>query len=67
MMINVRWPVNWKTTVAGIVAAAPPIVNSLLQAGLIPPPWDSIISAVGIALVGASAKDSNVTGGTKTQ
>lgn len=56
---------NWKTTVGGIVAAA----GAAMQASedgtvkLI----GAILAAVGLVLLGATAKDKNVTGGTTPQ
>lgn len=51
---------NWKTTVAGIAAAA----ASLLGSGQ-PIHWANGIGALFIALLGLTAKDSDVTGGTR--
>jgi hypothetical protein len=51
---------NWKTTLAGLILAAPAILTT---AGIaIPAAFADIIQAVGAALVGYFAKDKNVSG-----
>lgn len=55
---------SWKTTLGGCIAALGVYFQN--QTG-----WQTILgqvlSAVGLLLIGASAKDNNVTGGTKQQ
>lgn len=49
--------INWKTTVAGILAAIGP---ALAETGVLPPPWGvvaQLVSAVGLVLLGYSAAD----------
>ncbi len=61
---------NWKTTLSGLI---PLIAYGLQYAGVWPssiplPPLDQVWPVVlAIFGIGASAKDSNVTGGTKQQ
>lgn len=56
---------NWKTTVSGIIAAA----GLAMQASndSIVKVIGLILAALGTAMIGGSAKDNNVTGGTKPQ
>ena len=56
---------NWKTTVSGLFAAAPMILQLLGVA--IPEPISKLILAVGTVFGFFFAKDSNVTGGTVSQ
>lgn len=56
---------NWKTTVTGGVLAAALITLNLVQTGTVSL-RDAIIAGA-IALLGAIAKDFNVTGGTTQQ
>ncbi len=55
---------NWKTTLGGLIAG----IASLGVGGVTTPDgktnWANIILATAITLLGASAKDGNVTGGT---
>lgn len=51
---------NWKTTLAGLAAAA----LQLFSQGT---GWKNILASIGLAAIGSFAKDSNVTGGTKAQ
>lgn len=56
---------NWKTTVGGLLAAIGSyLVNS--QTGVLNV-VGQVAQAVGLFLLGATAKDSNVTGGTVQQ
>lgn len=48
---------NWKTTLAGILAAIGP---ALAETGALPQPWGTVaqlISAIGLVLLGYSAAD----------
>ena len=54
---------SWKTTIGGIILAIAQILPQLGVAADIV----GIVSAIGAVILGASAKDSNVTGGTKQQ
>ena len=56
---------NWKTTLFGIIAAVPIVLH--LFGIVIPTDIASILAAIGTIGVGATAKDSNVTGGTIQQ
>jgi hypothetical protein len=56
---------NWKTTIAGAVLAAALVVINLYQTGTVD--LKSLIIAGAIALIGALAKDYNVTGGSVKQ
>jgi hypothetical protein len=56
---------NWKTTVGGIVAAAGLAMQASDNPTVKGIGW--IIAAVGSIFFGASAKDNNVTGGSKQQ
>jgi hypothetical protein len=53
---------NWFTTISGIIAGLPTIINQI--APILPEKWAAIISAIGVILTGLSAKDYN-TGETK--
>ncbi len=55
---------NWKTTLIGIGLGAGNLFLAYLSQGI--KPKDALLS-VGIATLGAFAKDHDVTGGTKTQ
>lgn len=55
---------SWKTTLGGILSAAGLLVAQVPGKYSA---WGNIIAAAGILLVGTTAKDSNVTGGTKQQ
>lgn len=48
---------NWKTTLAGVLAAIGQVLSS---PGLLPPPWHAVaqaLAALGLALLGYSAAD----------
>ena len=49
---------NWKTTLAGVVAAVGMAVSAFLTEG--GTDWKKLVVAVGIAAMGALAKDHNV-------
>ena len=57
---------NWKTTVAGLLAALPQL---LLALGIFPAnsPIANLISAASLVVMGLVAKDHNVTGGDTPQ
>ncbi|MCX5828747.1 MAG: hypothetical protein NTV58_12230 [Deltaproteobacteria bacterium] len=59
------WLKNWKTTLAGCVTAGGYAALTAAQQGNIEPNQLAII--VGIAALGALAKDHNVTGGSVEQ
>lgn len=52
--------VNWKTTLAGAVAAMAPFVKSMLPEALAP--IADALQALALALLGYFAKDKDVTG-----
>lgn len=54
-----KWK-NWFTTVSGLIAGLPVIINQI--APILPPEYIAIISAVGVILTGLSAKDYNTKG-----
>jgi len=54
--------VNWKTTLFGLLAALPPIIDALVP--VLPPKWAPILSAISLAIAFYFAKDKDVTGGT---
>ena len=54
---------NWKTTVAGLIAAA----GQILGIFGVPPEVGNAVSVLGLFILGLFAKDSNVTGGKITQ
>jgi hypothetical protein len=54
---------NWKTTVAGLIAAA----GQILGIFGVPVEVGNAVSIVGLFILGLFAKDSNVTGGKITQ
>lgn len=54
---------NWKTTVAGIIAALGPILGVI---GL-PTEVAAAVTTLGLFILGIFAKDNNVTGGTIKQ
>lgn len=56
---------NWKTTLFGVITAIPTLLH--LFGVVIPPEIAQILTAIGAIGVGATAKDSNVTGGTTQQ
>ena len=54
---------NWKTTVAGLLAAA----GQILGIFGVPVEVGSAVSVIGLFILGLVSKDSNVTGGTVSQ
>jgi len=54
---------NWKTTVAGLLAAA----GQILSIFGVPVEVGSAVSVIGLFILGLVSKDSNVTGGTVNQ
>lgn len=54
---------NWKTTLSGLLGAAGLILTQIPKTSA----WGGILAAIGAALTGLTAKDNNVTGGTKQQ
>jgi hypothetical protein len=56
---------NWKTTLVGAVLAAALVVVNLVQTGTVDS--KTLVTAGALALIGALAKDFNVTGGTVQQ
>ncbi len=54
---------NWKTTLAGVLAAS----GQILPLFGIPQPVAVAVGVIGLALLGYFAKDKNVTGGTVRQ
>ena len=56
---------SWKTTVGGILAAAGAAMQASDNATV--KLIGAIAGAIGLAFVGVSAKDNNVTGGSKPQ
>ena len=57
--------VNWKTTVTGIVGASAYWLAAYLQSGKLDP--KEIAIGLAVVVLGALAKDLNVTGGTVSQ
>lgn len=57
---------NWKTTLAGLLVAAPSLLTTL---GVFEPgnKYANLIAAAGAIFLGFVAKDKNVTGGTVAQ
>jgi len=53
---------NWKTTLFGVLAALPPIIDAAVP--VLPPKWAPILSALSLVIALYFAKDKNVTGGT---
>jgi len=58
-----KWLKSWKTTIAGCATAATYAGLSAAQNGNVEP--NQIAIAAGIAVIGALAKDHNVTGSDK--
>lgn len=60
---------NWKTTLFGLIGGLMTMFGPRLQGDHTAPPINiaAIVQAVAIAAIGLAAKDSNVTGGTKSQ
>jgi hypothetical protein len=60
---------NWKTTLAGLLAAAPIAIDALITAynagAFTDKSGGQLLVAIGIALFARYAKDHNVTGGQK--
>ena len=55
--------VNWKTTVGGVITALPDILTT--AGDVLAPEVASIVRAIGILIMAATAKDNDVTGGVK--
>ncbi len=55
--------VNWKTSLAGVIAIAPQLATAFLGASS---PWMNVITGIATGVGLLLAKDSNVTGGTKS-
>jgi hypothetical protein len=53
---------NWMTTIGGLLAGLPPIIQAVSP--FLPPKYAAIASAVGVIILGISAKDFNKTGTT---
>ncbi len=53
---------NWRTTITGLLSAAGLVVVNLIQTGTVDPKTLAIAAA--LAILGALAKDAQVTGGT---
>lgn len=51
---------NWKTTLFGVIAGVPQIIE--LIAPIIPHPWGGLVSAVAIIIAFYFAKDKDKTG-----
>ena len=51
---------SWKTTLFGILAAIPPIIDSMIVS--LPPRWAPVLSAISAALAFYFAKDKDTTG-----
>ena len=56
--------VNWLTSALGALAGAPMIIEGLTST---PINWSKVLEGVAAILLGLSAKDANVTGGTVKQ
>jgi hypothetical protein len=56
---------NWKTSLAGLVALAIPMLNALVP--VLPPQWAAVATGAVTFLGLLMAKDANVTGGTVQQ
>lgn len=56
--------INWLTSIAGTVAGVPQIIEGWTSQ---PKNWGKIITGIATVIIGLSAKDSNVTGGTVKQ
>ena len=56
---------NWKTTVSGLIVALPQIIQLL---GIsVPVPILNLITALGAVALGYTAKDKDMTGGTRSE
>lgn len=53
---------NWKTSLGGCVTAVPQIIEGITTHN-----WMLVLTGIGSLLLGLTAKDSNVTGGTVKQ
>jgi len=51
---------NWKTTLFGILAALPQLINFVIPA--IPEPWAGLVSSIAVIIAFYFAKDKNVSG-----
>ena len=58
---------NWKTTLAGVIAGLPQLWQWLMPQLNMPQPLANAITAVLVALAFYFAKDKDVTGGTRPQ
>ena len=62
---------NWKTSTSGLVSSAAGLVLALNAGGVAEPKWLIIVAgfvlAGGLAALGISGKDNDVTGGTRQQ
>jgi hypothetical protein len=62
---------NWKASASGLVSSAAGLVLALNAGGVAEPKWLIItagfVLAGGLAALGISGKDNDVTGGTKQQ
>ena len=54
---------NWKTTLFGIIAGVPQIIEMIIP--IIPEPWGKLFSAIALIIAFYYAKDKNVTGAGK--
>lgn len=57
---------NWKTTLVGLLAGGTISIDAFINQGFTIG-WKQAVVGLAIALIGALAKDHNVTGGTKPQ
>jgi hypothetical protein len=57
---------NWKTTLLGLIAGGGISIDAIIHQGLTGG-WKQALLGVAVALIGAFAKDNNVTGGTVKQ
>jgi hypothetical protein len=48
---------NWLTTIGGLIAGLPPIINAVVP--VVAPKTAAILSAIGMIITGLSAKDYN--------
>lgn len=57
---------NWKTTLAGLVLGGTISIDAVVEQG-VTHGWRQALAGLAIGLIGAYAKDHNVTGGTTNQ
>ena len=50
---------NWKTTLFGLVAGVPQIIEMIIP--IVPEPWGNLVSAIALIIAFYYAKDKNVT------